>query len=155
MIFLWSTYTVFHSNVNAFNFTQWIERSSKCTRTNKDWNGFLYIVLKDEDKQTIISRAVCSFALKKGSVPDPDLELRGGWPGFFEILKQNWFANIACPAGLVLLSTFFHYFIIFFAKIRQGRRPPGPSPRSTSGANSQNVSFVIPSWRKNLLDTKF
>ena len=89
MIFLWSTYTVFHSNVNAFNFTQWIERSSKCTRTNKDRNGFLYIVLKDEDKQTIISRAVCSFALKKGSVPDPDLELRGGWPGFFEILKPN------------------------------------------------------------------
>ena len=88
MIFLWSTYTVFHSNVNAFNFTQWIERSSKCTRTNKDWNGFLYIVLKDEDKQTIISRAVCSFALTKGPVVDPDLELRRGG-AFFEMLKQN------------------------------------------------------------------
>ena len=32
---------------------------------------------------------------------------KGGGVGFFEVLKQNWFANIACPAGFSSFLTFF------------------------------------------------
>ena len=60
---------------------------------------------------------------------DPDLELRGRG-GSFDMLKQNWFANIACSAGFssfCIFSLFFYYF--FFAKIRgQGPGPPRAPP---------------------------
>ena len=49
------------------------------------------------------------------SVADPDLELRGG-AGFFEMLKQNWFANIACPASFSSFSVFSLFYFIFFLR---------------------------------------
>ena len=47
------------------------------------------------------------------------------------MLKQNWFASIACPAGFSSFCVFsLFYLFIFFAKITGGPGPPGPSPWS-------------------------
>ena len=50
------------------------------------------------------------------------------------MLKQNWFANIACPSGFFSFCVFLlFYCFFFFAKIREGGPgPPGPSPRSAT-----------------------
>ena len=48
---------------------------------------------------------------------DPDLELRGQ-AGFFEMLKQNWFANIACFAGF----SSFGVFSVFYLSPRSATR---------------------------------
>ena len=51
---------------------------------------------------------------------------KGGGGSFFEMLKQNLFANIACPASFSSFCVFsLFYLILFFRqnKIRRGRAP--------------------------------
>ena len=65
------------------------------------------------------------------TVAVPDLELRGRG-GSFDMLKQNWFANIAYPASFSSFCVFSLFHFIFFAKIRGGLGHPSPSPRSAT-----------------------
>ena len=64
------------------------------------------------------------------------------------MLKQNWFANIACPSGFSSYSVFsLFYLFIVFAKVRGDPGPPGPSPRSAtvkyrSGRSNRNADAL-------------
>ena len=57
---------------------------------------------------------------------------KGGEQFFFEMLKQNWFANIACPAGFSSFCDFHYFIFVFQNKGGGGAGPPGPSPRSAT-----------------------
>ena len=74
---------------------------------------------------------------------DPDLELRRG-TGFFEMLKQNRFANIACPAGFSSFYVFsLFYFSFFFANVRRGSSLDPPL-KTLDAANTVVVITSIP-----------
>ena len=55
------------------------------------------------------------------------------------MLKQHWFANIACPAGFSSFCV-FSLFYFFSVKIRWG---PGPSPRSATAPIKDRSNGVV------------
>ena len=70
-------------------------------------------------------------------------------PGFFEMLKQNWFANIACPAGFSSFCVFSLFYFIFFCQNKEGQ---GPFPRSaTARWHARRTDTKMKALKKSIL----
>ena len=95
------------------------------------WKGAFYTWFVDENIQQQASG---------GSRPCA----KGGGPVFFKMLNQNWFANIACPAGFSSFYAFSLFYFIFCQNKGGPRAPPLDPPLQATQNFLSPFSFL---WR--------